>query len=224
MAPEAHSKVLREPPSILICRSNNCFKHSDKRLLIRTLTIKSYVAPQNTCGRSTRALGYIYLRTEKKKGNPLLCWSSMALVETEWRDSYPWDKTSSHGPPGVWMAAVGIRFVCIVMCIFHIPPPRFAPPLNVNETIIITDRVWKVKVWLMSQENAGTFRTVLKAVEKNSKNVSLKMYNISQLCNISQVYEFLKYAILIIWGVSQEQRQLWVSLSKRYKGGEIPEF
>lgn len=96
------------------------------------------------------------------------------------------------------MAAVGIRFVCIVMGIFHIPPPRFAPPLNVNEAMIITDRVWKVKVWLMSQENAGTFRTVLKAVEKNSKNVSLKMCNISQLCNISQVYKFLKYAILII--------------------------
>jgi hypothetical protein len=37
--------------------------------------------------------------------------------------------------------------------------------------------------------NAGTFRTALKAGEKNSKNMSSKIYNFSTMQNIRMQYE-----------------------------------
>ena len=38
--------------------------------------------------------------------------------------------------------------------------------------------------------NAGTFRTALKAVGKNSENMSSKIYNFSTMQNIRMQYEF----------------------------------
>lgn len=44
--------------------------------------------------------------------------------------------STGHGPPRAWMAAMCIRLVCIIICIFHLPP-RSVFPVNVNDSIKI---------------------------------------------------------------------------------------
>lgn len=46
--------------------------------------------------------------------------SRMALVGTEGHGSCLWDRANWDGPPGVSMAAIGIRLVYIIMCIYFL--------------------------------------------------------------------------------------------------------
>jgi hypothetical protein len=46
-------------------------------------------------------------------------------------------RAKGHGPPLVSMAAKGLRLVCIIMCIFYIPPLRTKITFTVNDSMII---------------------------------------------------------------------------------------
>ena len=86
------------------------------------------------------------------------------------------------------MAMVGIRLVCIIMFTFYICFLRNAVPVNVTDSMIITDSMSREeKVWLMSQR-------AIKALEKNSKNMNLKIcFSICkkiQGCNMNCIRDF----------------------------------
>jgi hypothetical protein len=51
----------------------------------------------------------------------------------------PWDWASRHGPPQVSMAALGVRFVCIIVYIFYIPSSRNVLPVDINDSMTIRD-------------------------------------------------------------------------------------
>ena len=59
-------------------------------------------------------------------------------------------------------------------------------PVNINDSMIIRNSspgVQESRVWLCLSKmlNSGAFRTALRAVEKNSKTMSLKIYNSSTM-------------------------------------------
>jgi hypothetical protein len=77
------------------------------------------------------------------------------------------------------MAAVGIRQVCIIMYIFHIPS-RNVLSVNINDSRRIRNsRVQESRMWLClcKMVNTGTLRTALEAMGKSSKYGNLKIYN-----------------------------------------------
>jgi hypothetical protein len=62
----------------------------------------------------------------------------LSLAWPYWgQGSCPWDRVSGHGHPGEFMAAMGIRLVCIIMYTFYIIPLRNVLPVNFNDSMII---------------------------------------------------------------------------------------
>jgi hypothetical protein len=69
-----------------------------------------------------------------------------------------------------------VRFAYIIMYIIFVPPSRNTLPVSVNDSLLIRDssRLGGKGVASVSAKsvNTGTFRTALKAVGKNSENMS----------------------------------------------------
>jgi hypothetical protein len=122
------------------------------------------------------------------------------------------------------MAAIGIRLVCIIMYIFYIPPLSNVLPINVNDPMIIRDSMSpgdEVVANVSAKLNAGTFRTAFNAVEKDSKNMRLKIYNFSTMQKIGMQYELYER---LHKSQGTEVASYTMSQLVRYKGRQIPEF
>jgi len=88
--------------------------------------------------------------------------------------------------PRVSMTEMGVRFICEIIFIFHIPP-RNVLPVNVNDPMRIRNNMSigvKGVLCLCKMVNVRTFRIAIKAMEKNSKNMNSKIYNFSTMQKI----------------------------------------
>ena len=88
-----------------------------------------------------------------------------------------------HGSPRASVAATGIRLVCIIMYIFSHSSEK-CPPVIANDSVIIRDSTslgCEAVANISANCKCWDLQDSLKAVEKNSKNGSLKIYNFSNM-------------------------------------------
>ena len=104
------------------------------------------------------------------------------VEEKAWDSSYPWRRVSKAWAPQV--LKVG-RYKGQLYNLLYVPILRNILPAKVNDSMIIRNSIslGSKNVYVTKMANSVIFRTALKAVGKNSENMSLRII-FSQLWKI----------------------------------------
>ena len=147
----------------------------------------------------------------------------------------PRTEPAALGPSQVSMVGVGVRLICIKKLYFtscssfrKYSPCQgywgmvFLPKLMTQWKL---ERAWvsvsRVCLCLSKMVNAETFRAALKAVGKNSENLSSNICNFSTMQNVRMQYELYKELFRPKRTVAAA---LWASLSERLYGRRLSDL